>query len=198
MALEHRQTMTVEEYFRLEENDPNTRYEYIDGHVYAMAGGTADHDTIKSNIQRILWNLLRGSNCRVYSSDMKVYISATRYFHPDVTVTCDSRDRGTIQTIQSPRLVVEVLSPTTELTDRTWKLKNYRAHPTIEEYVLVDSRSLKIEIYHKENNKWIYDAFENSEEIPLNSLGVHFPLVDASTDVEFEETPSEETSDKLP
>lgn len=198
MAVEHRQTMTVEEYFRLEENDPNTRYEYIDGHVYAMAGGTADHDTIKSNFQRILWNLLRGSNCRVYSSDMKVYISATRYFHPDVTVTCDSRDRGTIQAIQSLRLVVEVLSPTTELTDRTWKLKNYLAHPTIEEYVLVDSRSLKIEIYHKENNKCIYDAFENNEEITLNSLGVHFPLVDAYTDVEFEETPSEETSDKLP
>src|SRR5260221_621489 len=86
MALEHQQTMTVEEYFQLEENDPDTRYEYIDGHVYAMAGGTANHDTIKSNIQRILWNLLRGSNCRVYSSDMKVYISETRYFHPDVIV----------------------------------------------------------------------------------------------------------------
>src|SRR5436305_9293623 len=88
MAIEHRETMTVEEYFQLEENDPDTRYEYIDGHVYAMAGGTANHDTIKSNIQRILWNLLRGSKCRVYSSDMKVYISETRYFHPDVIVTC--------------------------------------------------------------------------------------------------------------
>src|SRR5579872_5841090 len=195
MAVEHQQTMTVEEYFHLEENDPDTRYEYVDGHVYAMAGGTANHDTIKSNIQRILWNLLRGRNCRVYSSDMKVYISATRYFHPDVTVTCDPRDRGTIQAIQSPRLVVEVLSPSTELTDRTWKLKNYRAHPTIEEYMLIDSRSVKIEIYHKENNKWIYDAFENNEEIPLNSLGIHFPLVDAYTDVEFEESSTEEKND---
>ncbi len=186
MAIKHRQTMTVEEYFQLEENDPDTRYEYIDGYVYALAGGTANHDTIKSNIQRILWNLLRGSKCRVYSSDMKVYISETRYFHPDVIVTCDPRDRGTIQAIQSPRLVVEVLSPTTELTDRTWKLKNYRAHPTIEEYVLADSQSFKIEIYHKENNKWIYEAFENNDEITLNSLGVHFSLADAYTDVEFE------------
>ena len=65
MAIENRRTMTVEEYFQLEENDPDIRYEYIDGHVYAMAGGTANHDTIKSNIQRILWNLLRGSDCRV-------------------------------------------------------------------------------------------------------------------------------------
>ncbi len=191
MAVEHQRTMTVEEYFQLEENDPDIRYEYIDGHVYAMAGGTANHDTVKSNMQRILWNLLRGSNCRVYSSDMKVYISETRYFHPDVTVTCDPRDRGTVQAIQFPRLVVEVLSPTTELTDRTWKLKNYRAHPTIEEYVLVDSQSCKIEMYHKEQNKWIYEAFENSDEITLSSLSVHFSLADAYIDVEFKQTTGE-------
>ena len=191
MAVEHQRTMTVEEYFQLEENDPDIRYEYIDGHVYAMAGGTANHDTVKSNMQRMLWNLLRGSNCRVYSSDMKVYISETRYFHPDVTVTCDPRDRGTVQAIQSPRLVVEVLSPTTELTDRTWKLKNYRAHPTIEEYVLVDSQSCKIEMYHKEQNKWIYEAFENSDEITLSSLSVHFSLADAYIDVEFKQITGE-------
>jgi hypothetical protein len=58
--------------------------------------------------------------------------------------------------------------------------------------MLVDSRSVKIEIYHKENNKWIYDAFENNEEIPLNSLGIHFPLVDAYIDVEFEGSSTEE------
>jgi Uma2 family endonuclease len=191
MAGEHRRTMTVEEYFRLEENDPDTRYEYVDGNVYAMAGGTANHDTIKSNMHRVLWNLLRGSNCRVYTSDMKVYISETRYFHPDVIVTCDPRDRGTVKAIRSPRLVVEVLSPTTELTDRTWKLKNYCAHPTIQEYVMVDSQSLKIESYHKEQNKWIYEAFEDSDEIPLYSLGVHFAFADAYTDVEFEEATEE-------
>jgi Uma2 family endonuclease len=188
MAIEHQRIMTVEEYFQLEENDPETRYEYIDGHVYAMAGGTANHDTIKSNMQRVLWSLLRGSTCRVYSSDMKVYISETRDFHPDVTVTCDPRDRGRVQAIQSPRLVVEVLSPTTELTDRTWKLQNYCAHPTIEEYVLVDSQSLIIESYQKEQHRWIYEAFENTDDITLHSLGVHFAFADAYIDVELEET----------
>ncbi|HJT55129.1 MAG TPA: Uma2 family endonuclease [Ktedonobacteraceae bacterium] len=184
----NRRTISVEEYFQLEANDPETRYEYIDGYVYAMAGGTANHDTIKSNMQRILWNLLRGSNCRVYSSDMKVYISETRYFHPDVTVTCNPRDRGKVQAIQSPRLIVEVLSPTTELTDRTWKLKNYCSHPTIEEYVLIDSQSFKIESYHKEQDRWIYEAFENTDDITLYSLGVDFSFADAYTDIEFEET----------
>lgn len=178
--------MTVEEYFRLEENASDTRYEYVDGHVYAMAGETANHDTVKSNIHCILWQLLRGSKCRVYSSDMKIFVSETRYFHPDVTVTCDPRDRGTTQAIRSPRLVVEVHSPSTELTDRTWKLQNYRVHPTIEEYVLADSKSRKIEIYSKQNNKWVYDCHENDDEIPLNSLGVQFALSEAYEDVEFD------------
>ncbi|MFL5701674.1 MAG: Uma2 family endonuclease [Ktedonobacteraceae bacterium] len=80
------------------------------------------------------------------------------------------------------------LSSTTELTNRTWKLKNYRMHPTIEEYVLVDSQSFKIEIYHKEQNRWIYEAFENTDNITLHSLDVHFSLADAYIDVEFEET----------
>ncbi len=191
MALEHPQTMTVEEYFQLEENDPDTRYEYIDGHVYAMAGGTADHDTVKSNLQSILWNLLRGNPCRVYSSGMKVYVSETRYFHPDVIVTCDPKDRGRIQAIRSPRLIIEVLSPSTELTDRTWKLKNYRAHPTIEEYVLADSRSPKVEVYRKKNGLWIYDAFENDDEITFHSLGLHLSLADIYADVEFEDTTKE-------
>ncbi len=132
MALEHPQTMTVEEYFLLERNDPDARYEYLDGHIYAMAGGTFNNDTIKSNIQRILWGLLRGGKCRVYSSDIKVYISKERYFHPDVTVKCDPRDRGAGDLLQSPRVVGEVLSPSTELKDRTWKLQNYTAHHSIE------------------------------------------------------------------
>ena len=195
MALERYSTMTVEEYFQLEENDPDTLYEYEDGHVYAMAGGTANHDTIKLNFYTILSGLLRGSKCRVYTSDMKVPVTETRYYHPDVTVTCDPRDRGTTQVILSPRLVIEVLSPTTEITDRTRKLKYYRAHPTIEEYLLVDSRYVKAEIYRKENNKWIYDAFERNGEITLSSLNIHFPLLDAYIDVEFEEILSEEDAD---
>lgn len=190
MALEHPNTLSVAEYFQLEERDPSVRYEYIDGHVYAMAGGTADHDTVKSTIQNILWNHLRGKPCRVYSSDMKVYISETRYFHPDVMVTCDPKDRGKIQAIRFPRLIVEVLSPSTELTDRTWKLKNYRAHPTIEEYILADSQAPKIERYYKKGSLWIYDAFEDDDSMLLHSLNIQLSLTEIYADVTFE-NPSE-------
>jgi len=89
-----------------------------------------------------------------------------RYFHPDVTVTCDPRDRGAGDLLQSPRLVVEVLSSSTELKDRTWKLQNYTPHPTIEEYMLVSSQALKIELYRKEQNKWIYSAFGVNDDNP--------------------------------
>ena len=187
MALEHRRTMTVEEYFLLERNEPDICYEYVDGYIYAMAGGTFNHDTIKSNIQRILWGLLRGGKCRVYSSDIKVSISKARYFHPDVTVTCNPRNRGTGDLLLSPLLVVEVLSPTTELKDRTWKLQNYTAHPTIEEYMLVSARSIKIELYRKEENKWVYYAFGPGDDIDLVCLGVHFAVADAYEGIDPEE-----------
>ena len=186
MASERTPTMSVEEYFELEENNPDTRYEYLDGYVYMMSGGSANHATISGNIYTILKNFLRGGPCRVYNSDMKVRVSEKRYFHPDVTVTCDPRDRGTADLIQSPRLVIEVLSPSTEAHDRGRKLQCYLACPSIEEYLLVDTRSVRIEIYRKEQKKWVYDAFEADDEVELTTLGVHFPVIDAYEDVIFE------------
>jgi Uma2 family endonuclease len=194
MASERTPTMSVEEYFELEENHPDTRYEYLDGYVYMMSGGSANHATISGNIFAILRSSLRGGPCRAYNSDMKVRVSEDRYFHPDVTVSCDPRDRGTADLIQSPRLVVEVLSPSTEARDRGRKLQCYLACPSVEEYLLVDARSMRIERYRKEQKKWIYDAFEADDEVELTTSGVHFPVADAYEGVIFEK----EENDKYP
>ncbi len=194
MALERTPTMSVEEYLELEENHPDTRYEYLDGYVYMMSGGSANHATISGNIFAILRSLLRGGPCRAYNSDMKVRVSEDRYLHPDVTVSCDPRDRGTADLIQSPRLVVEVLSPSTEARDRGRKLQCYLACPSVEEYLLVDARSMRIERYRKEQKKWIYDAFEAKDEVEITTLGVHFPVADAYEGVIFEK----EENDKYP
>jgi Uma2 family endonuclease len=189
MALEHPRILTVAEYFQLEENDLDHRYEYIDGDVYMMAGGSLDHDAIKSNVQNILHTLLRGGRCRVYSSDAKVQVSETRYLYPDVTVTCSPQDRGKKQLIQAPRLVVEVLSPSTERRDRTTKMKTYRACPTVEEYMLVNTRFPMIELHRRENGKWVSSVFDENDEITLTSLGLHFSCADVYEDVEMiEET----------
>ncbi len=186
MASERTLTMSVEEYFELEGNNPDTRYEYFDGYVYMMSGGSANHATISGNIYAILRSLLRGGPCRAYNSDMKVRVSEKHYFHPDVTVSCDPHDRGAADLIQSPRLVVEVLSPSTEARDRGRKLQFYLACPSIEEYLLVDARTMRIERYRKEQKKWIYDAFEADDEVELTIPGVRFPIADAYEDVIFE------------
>jgi Uma2 family endonuclease len=196
MALERTPTMSVEEYLELEENNPDTRYEYLDGYVYMMSGGSANHATISGNIYAILKSLLRGGPCRVYNSDMRVRVSEKRYFHPDVTVTCDPRDRGTADLIQSPRLVVEVLSPSTEARDRGRKLQCYLACPSIEEYLLVDTRAMRIEIYRKEQKKRIYDAFEADDEVELTTLGIRFSVVDAYEDVIFEKEENDSSMQK--
>lgn len=191
MALEHTPFMSVEEYLELDEENPDARYEYLDGYVYMMSGGSANHATIGGNIHALLKNLLRGSSCRAYNSDMKVRVSANRYFHPDVTVTCDPRDRGKATVIQSPRLVVEVLSPSTEAGDRSIKLQAYLACPSIEEYVLINYRTMRIEIYHKEQKRWMYDAYEAGNEVELASLDLHFPIAEAYEDVIFGNEESE-------
>lgn len=193
MAVERRpKLMTVEAYFELEKNSTGICYEYVDGYVSMMVGGSLNHDTIKSNIQGILWNFLRGKQCHAYSSDAKVRINQQRYFHPDVTVTCNTNDRGTIDFIQSPRIIFEVLSPSTEIKDRTWKMQNYLALRTLEEYILVDSHALKMEMYRREAGKWVYYVFGLDNELELTSIGLHFPVIGAYIDVEFEETASNE------
>ncbi|HEU5381794.1 MAG TPA: Uma2 family endonuclease [Ktedonobacteraceae bacterium] len=185
MALRQPSTMTVEEYFALEERDPETRYEYIDGYVYAMAGGSIDHGTIGGNIYAILKSLLRGTPCRVFNSDLRVRVSETCYFLPDVTVSCNPANRGKQQFLEDPRVVFEVLSPSTEARDRGLKLKYYLACPTIEEYVLVDPNTYRIEIYRKKKKSWDYTVFEAGEEIEILCLGVHFPIEEAYEDVDF-------------
>lgn len=191
MALQHPQTISVEEYFQLEEDDPQHCYEYMGGHVSMITGGTVNHDTIKSNIERLLWGALRGKQCRTYSSDMKVFVSETCYYHPDVTVSCDPRNRGTQKMVQAPRIVVEVLSPSTEITDRRRKLRDYLACPTIKEYLLIDSRSMTVEIYRKESERVVYEMLKTEDIVQLTSVNVQFPLAAAYEDADFEEDSSE-------
>src|SRR6202048_2869317 len=86
--------MSVEEYFKLDDNSLETKYEFIDGKVNMLAGGTADHSTINGNILAALKNALRGGPCRIHGSDLKVRLSEERFVYPDISVSCDPRDRG--------------------------------------------------------------------------------------------------------
>src|ERR1700694_5337106 len=110
MALPHQPSMSVEDYLELGRSSIETRYEYIDGYVTMLAGGTLDHATIGANIISILRSSLRGGPCRVFTSDARVRLSEMRYVYPDASISCDEQDRGQSDMVQYPHLIVEVLS----------------------------------------------------------------------------------------
>ncbi len=186
-ALPHHPAMSVDAYFQLERNDAETRYEYIDGYITMMAGGTLDHAAISLNVASILRSLLRGSTCRAFPSDARVRLVSQRYVYPDVTVSCDGQDSGRNDTIEHPRLVIEVLSPATEAYDRGRKFAYYRECSTIQEYVLINTEFQVIEICRREKHDlWSFQILMPGQAVELISLpGVHFAVTDVYEGVAF-------------
>jgi Uma2 family endonuclease len=180
--------MTVEEYLQLDRESAEARYEYIDGQVRMLAGGTADHAVISANLVSILHQRLRGSGCVVYTSDIRVALSEKRYTYPDISVSCDCQDRGKIGMIHSPSLVIEVLSTTTEDYDRGKKFVLYRQCPSIQEYMLVSSDEQQVEVYRRETKDlWSLGLFRTGNEVKLAKLGVLFPVNEVYENVTFAE-----------
>ncbi|HLQ30272.1 MAG TPA: Uma2 family endonuclease [Ktedonobacteraceae bacterium] len=197
VAQPNRRWMSVEDYLTLDKNSPGTRYEYIDGYVYLMAGGTPQHGLIMGNIQGELNRQFRqrGSSCRAYPSDVKWQLSETRYLFPDVSVTCEERDRKAKDGLRFPLLVVEVLSPGTEERDRNDKFDCYRACASIQEVVLVRTARQVVEVYRRTvDNKWLLQLYGPEDEVEFVSLEVHIPASIIFEDVEFPtDTPTAES-----
>ncbi len=179
MAQRKYSVMSVEDYLILNRNSKDTRYEYLDGELRILAGGSPDHSIIIANLTTAIKGPLKGSQCRVYNSDVQLKLSEKRYVFPDITISCDERNRNQKETIRYPRVVVEVLSPTTEATDRGKKAAYYRACPTIQEYVMVDSEDFFVEVHRREEGRWTIHTFEPGDAITLESLGIQFPIEDA-------------------
>ena len=168
MALPEYPVIDVEDYLLLDRNSKEKRYEYLDGELRMLAGGSTYHSRIIANLTGILYSALRGSSCRLYNSDIRLQLSASRYVYPDVTVSCDRRDQELSDMIQYPRLIVEVLSPSTEIIDRIKKFAYYRECPTVQEYVMVDSQSILIEIYRREDDGWKFYTFGSGSTIKFS------------------------------
>jgi Uma2 family endonuclease len=175
----HQLHMTVEEYFELCRNSPDTRYEYIDGQAVMLAGGSLNHSRIAKNILIALESFLRDHGCQSFTSDALVKISSGRYVLPDVAITCDERDHEDNDYLLYPCVIFEVLSPSTEAIDRGRKFTFYQECPTIQEYVLVSSEELLIEVFHRENDHmWTYRIFKPGEEVLLSSLNIRLSMKD--------------------
>ena len=169
--------ITPEEYFAWEEKQLE-KHEYIDGQVYAMRGGSVNHGRIAIRLTTLFSNHLENSSCETGNSDLRVNIAGTKnYIYPDASVTCDDRDKATTQYITYPCLIVEVLSPSTEAYDRGGKFRMYRNNPVLQDYLLVSSTSIEMDLYHKNDaGEWLIINYKEGDTIELKSINVSFAI----------------------
>jgi Uma2 family endonuclease len=183
--------LTPQDYFEWEAQQA-LRYEYFDGEVFAMAGGSLPHADIALNVASLLKAQLQG-RCKVRNSDAKVGITEDGPFvYPDVSVSCDERDRTAQKFSRYPCLIVEVVSPGTEAYDRGGKFTLYRRLDSLKEYVLVGSEAKTVEVFCRSSEgSWAFIPYGLGETIELASLGITVPMEAIYEDVVLEKDDSE-------
>lgn len=145
------------------ERDSAVRHEYVEGEVYAMAGASDRHNRIALNIASRLNDHVADGVCEAFMSDMKIKVSAEVFYYPDVVVTCDAPG-GDAYFRCEPRLIIEVISPSTERIDRPEKMLAYKSVPSLKEYVLVMQDEMRVEVYRRKDTEWEVLTFSEAEE----------------------------------
>jgi Uma2 family endonuclease len=181
--------MTAEEFFAWQLGQAGL-YELVDGvpvpHVKMMTGASAQHDRATVNIISTLNQQLRGSGCRPTTDDIALRTGITTLRRPDITVECGELVRDTYES-RSPRLVVEVLSPSTSSVDRFRKLDEYRRHPSLRCILLVETRFPGVLLYRRADEAWAPETYEAmTDVIDLPEIGARLALADIYDDVAFE------------
>ena len=169
---------TPEEYLELERNSLH-KHEYQRGLVYAMSGAKKNHVWITTNLGTLLSFHLANSPCIVSIADMKVRIAtADCYYYPDISVTGDKQDLETNNDfILAPKLVIEVLSKSTERFDRTDKFIDYQQIPELQEYVLVSQDQIQVECFRKQiTGEWQSRCYERGDTVEIISMDFKCPI----------------------
>ena len=171
--------VSVEDYLAAE-RESDVRHEYVDGQLFAMAGASRARNTAVTNLVRELGSQLRGGPCRTGSSDMKVGAApGSRYYYPDIVVSCNDESEEPDPYVETrPTLLVEVLSTSTEATDRREKLVAYQSMPSVQEYVLVDLAARAVEVYVRDGIGWSHRTMAEHEPLALESLAVELAVAD--------------------
>ncbi|MEH2164066.1 MAG: Uma2 family endonuclease [Nostoc sp.] len=188
IALSDSVFLTPEAYLKLEEKS-NIKHEYIDGQVYAMVGTTDTHNTIALNLALLIRNHFRGSDCRVYFADIKAQLKKrNRFYYPDLIVTCDPKDREISTYKRFPKLIIEVLSESTEGFDRGDKFNDYQTLDSLEEYVLVNSKHQRVETFRRNNQGlWVLQTYTPDDQtFELQSINLTYTFTDLYDNVELE------------
>jgi len=168
--------ISPEDYLDIERDSP-IRHEYRCGLVYAMAGGTDNHDRIAYNCLKLIDNHLGSStDCRFYGSNVKVNYRGNYYYYPDAFVTCDPRDRRDRYIKRYPKLIVEILSAGTEEFDAGDKFKDYQLLESLQEYGLVSQDSQRVEVWRRTAESWQSIVYEAGDRVSFTSLGLEFAI----------------------
>jgi Uma2 family endonuclease len=177
MALRKFDQMDVEEYL-LWEAEQERRHELVDGVPQMMVGGTASHDIVKTNATAYLHGKLRGTGCRVHSSDMKIRCLNDNIRYPDITIACGPLESSD-QLSSEPRVVFEVLSPSTRTTDFLVKLRDYKTIPTLTAYVILWQDEPHAMAFRKTSKGWIEEEVQGLDSIiALPEIDVSLPLAE--------------------
>lgn len=162
--------LTPEAYLLMENDNAETRHEYVNGLVYAMIGASRDHNRLVRRLMTRLDLHLQGTRCEPFQSDMKVKIKRgddVRFYYPDVQVACEEETDRYYN--EQPYLIVEVLSDSTQRTDRTEKLMAYQTIERLQEYVLLSQDSPYLEIYRR-RTAWQRESFTEKQSVTLESI----------------------------
>jgi Uma2 family endonuclease len=192
MTAQPKPYLTEEEYVNLERASTR-KHEYYAGEIFAMTGASEQHNLIATNITASLHQQLRGRDCRVYPSDMRLKVLQTGLnTYPDITVVCGSPqfvDQRKRDTLINPTVIIEILSPSTERYDRGMKFQHYRTIESLQEYVLIDQDKQHIERYtRREPRQWVLEEASGFEStLDLTSIGVALRLKDIYEQVELVE-----------
>ncbi len=194
---------SIEEYIELLKNS-DERFEYVDGDVVAMAGGKIAHGDIAANIVRHLGNRVAERPCRVSGGDTALKVPAiTPFRFPDVSVVCGERlieEFQGIEMLVNPQLIIEVLSPSTEIYDREGKFLAYQSIDSFQEYLLVEQDRPHVTHYVRQQaNKWLRaDIIGMDSSVNLESIGVTLPLAEIYWQINFPvpETPAQSDSNQ--
>ena len=173
------------------ERKTNTKNEYLNGQIVAMAGASFAHNIITTNTTTALNNQLVGSDCIVVASDMRVRTNpAASYFYPDVLVVCDEPrfEDNAFDTLLNPIVLVEVLSPSTEAYDRGEKFAHAKQLASLQAYILVSQERVHVEHYLRHGTQWVLTELRSLEDVlTLASIDCELPLRDIYTHVAFSE-----------
>ena len=175
MIAKREEWLSIEDFLALDRESLDQKYEYRNGHMVAMTGGSTHHGILIANTHTLLGQHLKGKPCFAFvEMTLKLEDSC---FIPDLMVTCNEQDLTDNKTyIEYPGLVIEVLSPSTESDDRGEKFFQYINSPTIQEYVLINYKVKLLQMHTKKGSEWVYSDSKDIGTIELQTIGLTVPI----------------------